>query len=129
MSEKWHSLMKQAIELAEKGRGCTHPNPLVGALIVNDEGEILTRGYHKKAGEPHAEINALNELESKNISAKGLTMIVTLEPCNHTGKTPPCTEAIIKSGIKRIVFGSCDTNNDVCGGGNEFLKSKEIEVV
>ncbi len=129
MGVNYDALMLKAIALAEKGRGFTHPNPLVGAIIVNDAGEILSEGYHKKAGENHAEINALEALGKKGVSASGKTMIVSLEPCNHTGKTPPCTEKIIAAKIKKVVVGTRDTNPYVKGGGIERLKNAGIEVI
>ena len=122
-------LMKQALILAESGRGKTHPNPLVGAVIVDDDANILAQGYHERAGENHAEINALEDLSSKAMTSAGKTMIVTLEPCNHHGKTPPCADAIIKAGIKRVVIGAADTNNKVAGKGAEKLRKAGIEVI
>lgn len=116
--------MKMAIELAVKGGNRVSPNPLVGAVIVKD-GEIIGYGYHEKYGMPHAEINALNSCIKL---PEGATMYVTLEPCCHTGKTPPCTEAIIQSGIKRVVIGSKDPNPLVGGKGIEILKENGIEV-
>ncbi len=116
--------MKIAIREAKKGLGKTSPNPAVGAVIVK-EGKILSKGYHKKAGLPHAEIEALKKIGWK---AEGATLYVTLEPCNHWGRTPPCTEAILKSGIKRVVIGMKDPNPHVKGGGAEFLKERGIEV-
>ncbi|MDI6822166.1 MAG: bifunctional diaminohydroxyphosphoribosylaminopyrimidine deaminase/5-amino-6-(5-phosphoribosylamino)uracil reductase RibD [Actinomycetota bacterium] len=116
--------MRRAIELAEKGRGRTSPNPLVGAVIVKD-GAIVGEGFHTRAGEPHAEINALNEAQEE---AKGATMYITLEPCCIYGRTSPCTEAIIESGISRVIVGLIDPNPKVCGRGIEQLKLKGIDV-
>ena len=116
--------MKLAIKEAKKGLGRTSPNPPVGAVIVK-EGKVIAKGYHRACGMPHAEIEALNKL---NGYAPGATLYVTLEPCNHYGKTPPCTEAIIKSGIKRVVIGIRDPNPQVKGGGAEFLRDHGIEV-
>jgi len=116
--------MKKAIDLAEKGRGTTSPNPMVGALIIKDD-EIIAEGYHEKAGEPHAEINALNNA-TENVS--GATMVVTLEPCNHFGRTPPCTEAIINAGIKKVIVGMIDPNPKCAGGGVKRLKDAGIQV-
>ncbi|OPX39434.1 MAG: riboflavin biosynthesis protein RibD [Desulfobacteraceae bacterium 4484_190.1] len=116
--------MKEALRQARKALGRTSPNPVVGAVIVKD-GNILARGYHHRAGLPHAEAEAISKLNGK---AHGCTLYVTLEPCNHHGKTPPCTEAILKSGIKRVVVGMKDPNPLVSGGGLEFLKEKGIEV-
>ncbi len=115
--------MKLAIDLAKKAQGATHPNPAVGCVIVN-KGRIVGLGYHKRAGEPHAEIIALRMAGEK---AKGGEMYVTLEPCSHHGKTPPCTEAIIKYGIKSVYIGIEDPNPLV--HGSEYLKSKGIKVV
>ncbi len=116
--------MKMALKEARKGLGKTSPNPAVGAVIVKD-GKVLSRGFHRKAGLPHAEVEALNKLGG---TAKGCTMYVTLEPCNHFGKTPPCTEAILKSGITRVVVGMRDPNPGVRGGGIDFLKEKGLKV-
>lgn len=116
--------MRQAVTQARKGLGRTSPNPAVGAVIAKG-GKILSRGYHHRAGGPHAEIEALNKLGGK---APGATMYVTLEPCNHEGRTPPCTEAIVRSGIERVVIGMQDPNPQVKGGGAPFLAEHHIEV-
>ncbi len=116
--------MRQAVTQARKGLGRTSPNPAVGAVIAKG-GKILSRGYHHRAGGPHAEIEALNKLGGK---APGATMYVTLEPCNHEGRTPPCTEAIVRSGIERVVIGMQDPNPQVKGGGAPFLAEHRIEV-
>lgn len=105
--------MRQAIRLAKKGLGRTSPNPAVGAVIVKGN-KVMSRGYHRWAGGAHAEVEALGRLGGK---AHGATMYVTLEPCNHYGRTPPCTEAIVASGIKRVVIGMKDPNPSVKGGG------------
>ena len=123
MSEKQY--MERAIKLAQKGKGMTNPNPLVGAVIVKDH-RIIGEGYHQKYGELHAERNAIASLTE---SAKGAVMYVTLEPCCHYGKTPPCTEAIIEQGIKKVIIGSKDPNPLVAGKGVEVLKAAGIEVV
>ncbi|MBR0470014.1 MAG: bifunctional diaminohydroxyphosphoribosylaminopyrimidine deaminase/5-amino-6-(5-phosphoribosylamino)uracil reductase RibD, partial [Clostridia bacterium] len=122
MEEKY---MRRAIELAKGGTGFTNPNPLVGAVIVKD-GQIIGEGFHEKYGSLHAERNAI-----KNATAdvKGADIYVTLEPCCHTGKQPPCTEAIIESGIKRVIIGSRDPNPLVHGKGAKILRDKGIEVV
>ena len=117
--------MERAIELAMKGMGWTNPNPLVGAVIEKD-GCIIGEGYHEKYGQLHAERNALTAVRE---SACGATMYVTLEPCCHYGKTPPCTEAIIESGIRKVVIGSKDPNPKVAGKGIEILRNAGIEVV
>lgn len=115
--------MEMALALAEKGKGFTSPNPLVGAVVVND-GKVVGKGYHKIYGGPHAEVNAINDAGPH---AEGATIYVTLEPCNHTGNTPPCTEKILNAGIKRLVMAMPDPN-PVASGGADFLKSKGIDV-
>lgn len=117
--------MQLALVEARKGLGRTSPNPCVGAVIVKD-GKILSTGYHKKAGAPHAEINALRQARHDVV---GATMYVTLEPCNHTGKTPPCSHAVVKSGISRVVIGMLDPNPLVDGGGRAHLIDNGVEVV
>lgn len=117
--------MRLALKEAKKGIGKTSPNPCVGAVIVKD-GEVIARGYHKKAGTPHAEIHALT---AAGENASGATIYVTLEPCNHTGKTPPCSHAVARAGIVRVVVGMEDPNPLVDGTGITYLKSKNIEVV
>lgn len=116
--------MNMALELAERGRGFTSPNPMVGAVVVQNS-DVIGTGYHKCAGGPHAEVNALNDAGEL---AKGATIYVTLEPCNHTGRTPPCTQKIMDSGIARVVVAMKDPNPDVTGGGIEFLREKGIQV-
>lgn len=116
--------MKMALALAEKGRGFTSPNPMVGAVVVQD-GRVVGKGWHKMAGKAHAEVNAIDDAGSL---AKGATIYVTLEPCNHTGQTPPCTKKIIQSGIKRAVVAMKDPNPHVTGGGIEVLKKAGIQV-
>lgn len=116
--------MKRALELAEKGSGFTSPNPLVGAVIVKD-GIILGEGYHEIYGGPHAEINALNNATG---DVRGATMYVTLEPCSHFGKTPPCARAIIEKGISKVVIGMIDPNPVVAGKGISILRESGIEV-
>ena len=103
--------MLRAIQLAKKGEGWTNPNPMVGAVIVKD-GQIIGEGYHKKYGELHAERNAIASLTE---SAEGAVLYVTLEPCCHHGKTPPCTEAILEQKIQKVVIGSRDPNPKVAG--------------
>ena len=117
--------MKRAIELAKKGIGNVHPNPLVGAVIVKN-GKIISEDYHHKCGEFHAERNAIMKCSE---SMKGAEMYVTLEPCCHYGKTPPCTEAIIEQKIKRVVIGSRDPNPKVSGKGIKMLQEAGIEVI
>ncbi len=116
--------MKMAIDLAEKGRGFTSPNPMVGAVVVKG-GKIVGKGYHEACGKSHAEVNAIDDAKEQSF---GAALYVTLEPCNHFGKTPPCTNKIIESGIKRVVAAIKDPNTDVKGKGAEYLRSKGIEV-
>jgi len=117
--------MRMALWEAKKGLGRTSPNPCVGALVVKN-GKIVGKGYHKKAGTPHAEIHALRDAGRK---AKGATLYVTLEPCNHTGRTPPCTEAILKAGIDQVVIGMKDPNPRVAGGGANYLAGQGLSVI
>ena len=117
--------MQRAIELAKKGEGFVNPNPLVGAVIVKD-GRIIGEGYHERFGELHAERNAIAHLTE---SAEGATIYVTLEPCCHYGKTPPCTEAIIEQKIAKVVIGSRDPNPKVAGKGAAILREAGIQVV
>ncbi len=119
--------MHSCLELAVKGLGHVAPNPMVGCVIAGEDG-ILGEGYHEKFGDAHAEINALNSIENKKL-LKGATLFVNLEPCAHKGKTGPCTEAIIASGIKKVVIGCTDPNPEVNGKGIERLKNAGIEVV
>ena len=119
--------MLHAITLAKNGEGRTNPNPLVGAVIVKNN-EIIGEGFHQKYGGLHAEREALKNCEENGNSAEGATLYVTLEPCCHFGKQPPCTQAIVKSGIRRVVVGSRDPNPLVHGKGNSFLREQGIEV-
>lgn len=116
--------MRLALELAEKGRGLTSPNPCVGAVVVKD-GRIIGKGYHKKAGGPHAEIYALRQAGRR---AKGATLYVSLEPCRHYGRTPPCTDTIISSKVKRVVAAMKDPNPLNNGKGLMILKRNGIRV-
>ena len=116
--------MQMALELAVKGEGFTSPNPMVGAVVVK-ESQVVGRGYHQKAGGPHAEVHAIDAAGNQ---VKGATLYVTLEPCNHTGRTPPCTRKIIEAGIQRVVIAMLDPNPKVVGGGAEFLKQQGIQV-
>jgi len=116
--------MRMAIRLAGKGIGKTSPNPMVGAVIVRN-GKIIGRGYHKKCGDYHAEINAINNAKG---SIRGSTLYITLEPCSHYGRTPPCIDTLIKKGLKRVVVGTPDPNPEVNGKGIKILRSKGIKV-
>jgi diaminohydroxyphosphoribosylaminopyrimidine deaminase/5-amino-6-(5-phosphoribosylamino)uracil reductase len=119
-----HEHLARAIELAEGGRGLTNPNPLVGAVIVKD-GRVVAEGFHAELGGPHAERAAL----AVCADARGATMYVSLEPCCHTGRTPPCTEAIIEAGIARVVIASDDPTEKAAGRGPGILRDEGIEVV
>ncbi len=116
--------MQRCLELAEQAAGRTAPNPLVGAVIVQ-EGEIVGEGFHPQAGQPHAEVFALREAGKR---AKGATLYVNLEPCNHYGRTPPCSEAVIQAGIRQVIVGMVDPDQRVSGGGVERLRQAGIEV-
>lgn len=116
--------MQQALSLAAKGEGYTSPNPMVGAVVVKD-GQIVGQGYHQRAGTPHAEVHALRDAGEL---AQGATIYVTLEPCCHYGRTPPCTEAIKKAGIKRVVAAITDPNPLVAGKGLKLLEEAGLEV-
>lgn len=116
--------MSQALELAKKGCGWVNPNPMVGAIIVKND-VMIGRGYHMRYGDLHAERNALANCQT---TAKGATLYVTLEPCCHHGKTPPCVDAIIKNGISRVVIGCLDPNPDVSGNGVAILRDHQIQV-
>lgn len=117
--------MQMALDLAEKARGATSPNPLVGCVIVSPDGHVVGKGYHHKAGEPHAEINAMDDAGEKTA---GATAYVTLEPCSHYGRTGPCCEALIKAGIKKCCRGT-DPNPRVSGRGFRRLEEAGVEVV
>ncbi|HQY06766.1 MAG TPA: bifunctional diaminohydroxyphosphoribosylaminopyrimidine deaminase/5-amino-6-(5-phosphoribosylamino)uracil reductase RibD, partial [Lacunisphaera sp.] len=118
MSQPLHeSFMRRALEVARRGWGDTHPNPLVGALIVED-GVVVAEGFHAKAGEPHAEVSAIRALGRK--PAQGATLYVTLEPCCTHGRTPPCCEAITVAGLTRVVIGATDPNPVHAGKGFEL---------
>jgi diaminohydroxyphosphoribosylaminopyrimidine deaminase/5-amino-6-(5-phosphoribosylamino)uracil reductase len=116
-------MLERALELAERGRGTTHPNPVVGAVVVRD-GEVVGEGWHERKGGPHAEVVAL---EAAGEAARGATLYVTQEPCRHTGATPPCTKAVLESGIARVVAGALDPNPQA-GGGLEELRAAGVEV-
>ncbi|WP_152655592.1 bifunctional diaminohydroxyphosphoribosylaminopyrimidine deaminase/5-amino-6-(5-phosphoribosylamino)uracil reductase RibD [Oceanobacillus sp. CFH 90083] len=119
--------MEQAIELAKLGKGSTYTNPLVGAVIVKD-GAILATGFHQRYGERHAEKMAIDQCETPGDLIDS-TMYVTLEPCNHTGKQPPCTQTIIDSGISKVVIAQLDPNPVVAGKGKAYLESHGIQVI
>lgn len=123
-SEQDRAYMARALTLARRGLGGTSPNPLVGAVVVR-AGQVVGEGYHRRAGEAHAERLAL---ERAGKLARGGTLYVTLEPCRHTGRTPPCTEAVLAAGVRRVVYALADPNPHVRGGGGEFLRSRGVEV-
>ncbi len=122
-----YQYMARAITLAKKGRYTTSPNPCVGCVIVS-QGQIIGEGFHIQAGGPHAEINALNQAKKAGHSPEGATAYVTLEPCSHTGKTPPCASALIEAKVAKVVVGMQDPNPLVSGRGIEMLRDAGIEV-
>jgi len=122
-SEKDIKFMQLALELARQGLGKTSPNPAVGAVIVKD-GKIVGQGFHKKAGTEHAEVLALQQAGEE---ARGATIYVTLEPCSHFGKTPPCAPALVKAGIKRVIIACLDPNPKVAGQGKKILNDSGVQ--
>jgi diaminohydroxyphosphoribosylaminopyrimidine deaminase/5-amino-6-(5-phosphoribosylamino)uracil reductase len=123
LKDKDEKFMKEALRQARKGIGRTSPNPAVGAVIVR-QGKVIAKGYHKRAGAPHAEVEALSRVKVRERD----TLYVTLEPCHHQGRTPPCTAAILHSGLKRVVVGMKDPNPNVTGGGCEYLARSGVDV-
>jgi len=121
------SHMRRAIELAERGRHRVMPNPLVGCVLVRD-GEVLAEGWHDHIGGLHAEQMAIADAESKGVPTQGTTAYVTLEPCNHFGRTPPCTESLLWAGVERVVIGALDPNPTVRGDGADTLRGSGMEV-
>ena len=126
-NKRHEKYMRLALAEAEKGLGRTSPNPPVGAVIVRND-TVIGCGYHKKAGTAHAEVNALADARKKEQDTRGASMYVTLEPCNHSGRTPPCTEAILAAGISEVFIGTRDPNAQVTGGGAEFLAGRGVQV-
>jgi len=122
---KARDYMRLALSLARRGYGCTSPNPMVGAVLVK-HGQVLGRGWHHRAGEPHAEIEALHD--ARPDAARGSTLYVTLEPCCTHGRTPPCTDAILAAGIKRVVVGATDPNPHHSGKAFALLRHAGVEV-
>ena len=118
--------IKRCIELAQNGLGTTYPNPMVGSVIVYNE-MIIGEGWHRKAGEPHAEVNAINSVKDESLLKKA-TIYVSLEPCSHFGKTPPCSDLIIAKGIKKVVIGTMDPFAKVAGRGIKKLMDAGCEV-
>ena len=121
LDEKW---MRRALELAEKGQGSVHPNPMVGAVLVRN-GRLVGEGFHRRYGGDHEEVEAMKRAGEKAI---GSTLYVNLEPCAHYGKTPPCTEAVARAGIRRVVAAMRDPNPRVSGKGFQFLEAKENRI-
>jgi diaminohydroxyphosphoribosylaminopyrimidine deaminase/5-amino-6-(5-phosphoribosylamino)uracil reductase len=119
--------MRLALRLARRGYGTTSPNPMVGAVLVKG-GKIIGRGWHRRAGEPHAEIEALRDAQRRSHNPRGSTLFVTLEPCCMHGRTPPCTDAIVAAGIKRVVIGATDPNPNHSGRAFKILRRAGIEV-
>lgn len=125
--QQYYDLMQKCFQLARQGEGKVSPNPLVGCVVLNKYGELISEGFHAQYGEKHAERDALLKITPKE--AAGGTLIVNLEPCSHYGKTPPCADLIIEYGIKRVVIGMRDVNPVVSGNGIAKLKTAGIEVV
>lgn len=120
--------MRRAISLALRGKFNVSPNPMVGAVIVSPDGKIIGEGYHRKCGEAHAEVNAIDAVKDKEL-LRDCTLYVTLEPCSHYGHTPPCADLIIRMGIPRVVVGCLDTSAKVNGKGVQRLRDAGVEVV
>jgi diaminohydroxyphosphoribosylaminopyrimidine deaminase/5-amino-6-(5-phosphoribosylamino)uracil reductase len=120
--------MRLALRLAQRGYGMTSPNPMVGAVLVRN-GKIIGRGWHRRAGQPHAEIEAIRNAENLGNNVKRATLYVTLEPCSTHGRTPPCTEAILKAGIKQVIIGATDPNPPHRGKGFEILRRGGVDVI
>lgn len=124
MTNEDREFVRMALRLAATAQGKTHPNPCVGCVLVKD-GNIIGQGYHPKAGMPHAEVYALR---AAGLEAQGATAYVTLEPCNHFGRTPPCSRALVAAGVKKVVVGIVDPNPLVGGFGIETLRKAGIPV-
>jgi diaminohydroxyphosphoribosylaminopyrimidine deaminase/5-amino-6-(5-phosphoribosylamino)uracil reductase len=122
----WLPWMHRALQLAALGLGRTSPNPLVGAVVLDAAGQLVGEGYHARAGEPHAEVGALAQAGER---ARGGTLVVTLEPCCHHGRTPPCSQVVIAAGISRVVVAMADPNPQVAGGGLAELRAAGLEVL
>ena len=120
-------IMHQALLLARKGRGHVAPNPCVGAVLTLD-GRTVASGYHRHYGGDHAEVEAIGAARRLGIDCRRTTLFVTLEPCNHQGKTPPCTQAILEAGIPHVIVGTRDPNPDVTGGGLDHLRARSVQV-
>lgn len=122
----WGAWMARALQLASLGEGRTSPNPLVGAVVLDADGRLVGEGFHARAGQPHAEVGALGQAGER---ARGGTLVVTLEPCCHQGRTPPCTEAVLAAGIARVVLAMADPHPLVAGGGIARLRAAGVEVI
>jgi diaminohydroxyphosphoribosylaminopyrimidine deaminase/5-amino-6-(5-phosphoribosylamino)uracil reductase len=121
----YSALMQRALVLAERGRGSVEPNPMVGAIVLDAVGQVVGEGWHQRFGEAHAEVHAFAQAGA---SARGGTLIVTLEPCCHWGKTPPCTEAVLQSGVRRVIVAMADPFPRVAGGGVRVLREAGLDV-
>ena len=122
----WERWMRRALDLAALAEGQTSPNPLVGAVVLDRQGRLVGEGFHARAGEPHAEVGALAQAGD---AARGGTLVVTLEPCCHHGRTPPCSEAVLRAGIARVVVALRDPDPRVAGGGIDQLRQAGVEVI
>ena len=120
--------LRRAMELAKGGRGAVAPNPLVGAVLVKD-GDVIGEGFHAAVGGSHAEVAALADCAARGNDPAGATMVVTLEPCAHHGRQPPCTDAIVAAGIARVVIGTDDPTEKASGRGPDILRAEGIEVM
>jgi len=118
-------LMRLALRLARRGRGATSPNPMVGAVLVKSR-KIIGQGWHRRAGGPHAEVEAIRDAQRRGHNPRGATLYVTLEPCSTRGRTPPCTDAIIAAGIKRVIVGAIDPNPKHAGKGFKFCGARKL---
>ncbi|MED5469025.1 MAG: bifunctional diaminohydroxyphosphoribosylaminopyrimidine deaminase/5-amino-6-(5-phosphoribosylamino)uracil reductase RibD, partial [Cyanobacteriota bacterium] len=125
-SAVWLPWMRRALQLAALADGRTSPNPLVGAVVLDKAGKLVGEGFHARAGQPHAEVGALTQAGEQ---ARGGTLVVTLEPCCHQGRTPPCTEAVIAAGLRRVVVAMRDPDPRVAGAGITRLRDAGLEVI
>ncbi len=125
--QRQNELMREAAKIAVLGKGMTAPNPCVGALLATSNGEVVARGWHQRFGQAHAEINAIEDAVNQGLNLSELSLFVTLEPCNHQGKTGPCTQAILQAGIRQVYIGTLDFTVQA-GGGAEFLQNHGVEV-
>lgn len=125
-ADPWLFWMRRALQLAALGRGRTSPNPLVGAVVLDADGTLVGEGFHERAGGPHAEVGALRQAGAR---CRGGTLVVTLEPCCHHGRTPPCSEAVLAAGVRRVVLAMRDPNPAVDGGGIARLRAAGLEVI